>query len=81
MLINFLHINRAQRVRPVSPALSLSRVHTIDHIHDNRHAGLDIIMQISHVVWQGANIKMMLGKSAELNSEVSEPKSNLRAKI
>ena len=29
----------------------------IDHIHNNRHVGFDIIMQISHVVCQGANIK------------------------
>ena len=55
----------------------------IDHIHNNRHVGFDIIMQISHVVCQGANIKMMLflGKSAGLNSEVSAPKSHLRAKM
>ena len=55
----------------------------IDHIHNNRHVGFDIIMQISHVVCQGANIKMMLflRKSACLNSEVSAPKSHLRAKM
>ena len=55
----------------------------IDHIHNNRHVGFDIIMQISHVVCQGANIKMMLflRKSAGLNSEVSAPKSHLRAKM
>ena len=55
----------------------------IDHIHDNRHVGFDIIMQISHVVCQGANIKMMLflRKSAGLNSEVSAPKSHLSAKM
>ena len=40
-------------------------------------------MQISHIVCQGANIKMMLflRKSAGLNSEVSAPKSHLRAKM
>ena len=55
----------------------------IDHIHNNRHVGFDIIMQISHVVCQGANIIMMLflRKSAGLNSEVSSPKSHLRAKM
>ena len=55
----------------------------IDHIHNNRHVGFDIIMQISHVVCQGANIKMMLflRKSAGLNSEVSAPKSHSRAKM
>ena len=55
----------------------------IDHIHNNRHVGFDIIMQISHVVFQGTNIKMMLflRKSAGLNSEVSAPKSHLRAKM
>ena len=55
----------------------------IDHIHNNRHVGFDIIMQISHVVCQGANIKMILflRKSAGLNSEVSAPKSHLRAKM
>ena len=54
-----------------------------DHIHGNRHFGFDIIMQISHVVCQGANIKMMLfpRKSAGLNSEVSARKSHLRAKM
>ena len=59
------------------------RRRSIDHIHNNRHVGLDIIMQISHVVCQGANIKMMLflRKSAGLNSEVSAPKSHLRAKM
>ena len=56
---------------------------SIDQIHNNRHVGFDIIMQISHVVCQGANIKMMLflRKSAGLNSEVSAPKSHLRAKM
>ena len=55
----------------------------IDHIHDIRHFGFDIIMQISRVVCQGANIKMMLflRKSASLNNEESEPKSHLRAKM
>ena len=55
----------------------------IDHIHNNRHVGFDIIMQISHVVCQGANNKLMLflRKSAGLNSEVSAPKSHLRAKM
>ena len=55
----------------------------IDRIHNNRHVGFDIIMQTSHVVCQGANIKMMLflRKSAGLNSEVSAPKSHLRAKM
>ena len=45
--------------------------------------GFDIIMQIAHVVCQGPNIKMMLFlvKSARLNSEVSAPKSHLRAKM
>ena len=59
------------------------RVPRIDHINNNRHFGFDIIMQISHVVCQGANIKMMLflRKSAGLNSEVSAPKSHLRAKM
>ena len=53
---------------------------TIDHIHNNRHVGFDII---SHVACQGANIKMMLflRKLAGLNSEVSAPKSHLRAKM
>ena len=35
----------------------------IDHIHNNRHVGFDIIMQISHVVCQGANIKMIDSKT------------------
>ena len=30
---------------------------TIDHIHNNRHVGFDIIMQISHVVCQGQTLK------------------------
>ena len=57
--------------------------YTIDHIHNNRHVGFHIIMQISHVVCQGENIKMILflRKSAGLNSEVSAPKSHLRAKM
>ena len=40
-------------------------------------------MQISYVVYQGANIKMLLflGKSAGLKTEVSAPKSHLRAKM
>ena len=55
----------------------------IDHIHNNHHVGFDIIMQISHVVCQRANIKMMLflRKLAGLNSEVSVPKSHLRVKM
>ena len=71
--------NKTGRPRSRSP-ICLSR---IDHIHNNRHVGFDIIMQISHVVCQGANIKMMLflRKSAGLNSEVSAPKSHLRAKM
>ena len=62
---------------------SLVSLLSIDHIHNNRHVGFDIIMQISHVVCQGANIKMMLflRKSAGLNSEVFAPKSHLRAKM
>ena len=65
-----------------SPNLRL-HTKTIDHIHNNRHVGFDIIMQISHVVCQGANIKMMLflRKSAGLNREVSAPKSHFRAKM
>ena len=57
-------------------------VSLIDHIHNNRLVGFDIVMQISHVVCQGANIKMMrfLRKSAGLNSEVSAPKSHLEPK-
>ena len=52
--------------------LIIRNLNLIDHIHNNRHVGFDIIMQISHVVCQGANIKMMLflRKSAGLNSEV-----------
>jgi len=40
-------------------------------------------MQISHVVSQGANNEMMpfLGESALLSSELSAPKSPLRAKL
>ena len=55
----------------------------IDHIHDNRHFGFDIIMQISHVVCKWPNIKLMLflRKSVSLNSEVSASKSHLRAKM
>ena len=61
----------------------MSSKRQIDHIHNNRHVGFDIIMQISHVVCQGANIKMMLffRKSVGLNSEVSARKSHLRAKM
>ena len=52
-------------------------------IHDSRHDGFHIIMQISHVVCQGANIEMkpFLRKSALLISKVSAPKSQLRAKL
>ena len=62
-----------------SPSIYVS----IGHIQDNRHFGFDFILQISHVVCQGANIKMMLflRKSTGLNSEVSVPKSHLRAKM
>ena len=35
-------------------------IKAIDHIHNNRHVGFDIIMQISRVVCQRANIKMKL---------------------
>ena len=54
-----------------------------NYIHNNRHVGFDILMHISHVVCQGANIKKMLflRKSAGVNSEVSAPKSHLRAKM
>ena len=56
---------------------------SIDDIHDSCHDGFHIIMQISHVVSQGANNEMMpfLGESALLSSELSAPKSPLRAKL
>ena len=60
-----------------------SPVSLTDHIHDSRHDGFHIIMQISHLVCQGANNDLLpfLRKSARLNSKVSVPKSHLRAKI
>ena len=56
---------------------------SIDHIHDSCHDGFHIIMQICHVVSQGANNAMMLflQESALLSSELSVPKSPLRAKL
>ena len=60
---------------------------SIDHIHDSRQESFDIIIQISHVVYRGrgrgANVEMIpfLGKSACLNSDVSAPRSHLKAKL
>ena len=83
--VSFMHCD-TRDLRSLIPIQIFPNKHTlmsIDHIHNNRHVGFDIVMQISHVVCQGANIKMMLflRKSAGLNSKVSAPKSHLRAKM
>ena len=53
------------------------------HFHDSRHDDFHFMMQISHVVCQGANTEIMpfFRKSARLNGEISASKSHLRAKL
>ena len=42
-------------------------------IHDSRHVGFEIVMQISHVLYWGANIgkRANCGKSARRNIEIT----------
>ena len=51
----------------------LSQRLAIGLIHDSRHVGFHIVMQISHVLCWGANIekKANCGKSAQRNIEIT----------
>ena len=54
--------------------------HRIGLIHDIRHVGFQIVMQISHVLCWGANIgkKANSGKSARRNIEITLLKVHFR---
>ena len=66
--------------RQCSDAGNLERVLQIGLIHDSRHVGFQIVMQISHVLcWGGGGggtlrKKATSGKSARRNIEIALPK-------
>ena len=58
----------------------MNKLMSIGLIHDSRHVGFQIVMQISHVLCWGANIgkKANRGKSARRNIELTLLKVNFR---